>query len=301
MQLVTRLISSLEKVFPDKAGDTTISKAAVLKNEPFSFQVAYIIEDNENTLEPIYIRVETDLDESVVSEYSVGYVPVVRGNFWSSDDYFERKTPGLYPDMLLKRITNAPIFVDDNCWKKYVETGEKYQLSAVTDSFQSLWFTVNEDRQIFGWDTDATGNEYAEFLDEYISALKIFLKEMDLEDKILFHISDEPNEEFRNRPTRVLKISRETKTINAYMNCGANLDAIPEYCITVGMKEIFMAKKIIMIMPRDWNAGALRKILHGEITAKVPCSLFREHKDATIYTLNEATKCPIPEIRVYNK
>lgn len=109
------------------------------------------------------------------------------------------------------------------------------------------------------------------------------------------------NEEFANRATRVLKISRETKTINAYMNCGADLDAIPEYCITVGMKEMMLAKKVIMIMPRDWNAGALRKILHGEITAKVPCSLFRNHKDATIYTLAEATKCPIPEIRVYNK
>ena len=109
------------------------------------------------------------------------------------------------------------------------------------------------------------------------------------------------NEEFANRATRVLKISRETKTINAYMNCGADLDAIPEYCITVGMKEMMLAKKVIMIMPRDWNAGALRKILHGEITAKVPCSLFRNHKDATIYTLVEATKCPIPEIRVYNK
>ncbi|MBQ9977698.1 MAG: glucosamine-6-phosphate isomerase [Clostridia bacterium] len=109
------------------------------------------------------------------------------------------------------------------------------------------------------------------------------------------------NEEFANRATRVLKISRETKTINAYMNCGADLDAIPQYCITVGMKEMMLAKKVIMIMPRDWNAGALRKILHGEITAKVPCSLFRNHKDATIYTLVEATKCPIPEIRVYNK
>lgn len=109
------------------------------------------------------------------------------------------------------------------------------------------------------------------------------------------------NEEFANRPTRVLKISRETKTINAYMNCGADLNAIPEYCITVGMKEIMKAKKIIMIMPRDWNAGALRKILHGEITAKVPCSLFRNHPDATIYTIAEAVKCPIPEIRVYNK
>lgn len=109
------------------------------------------------------------------------------------------------------------------------------------------------------------------------------------------------NEEFANRPTRVLKITRETRTINAYMNCGADLNAIPEYCITVGMKEIFMAKKIIMIMPRDWNAAALRKILHGDITASIPCSLFRNHKDAKIYTIAEATKNPIPEIRVYNK
>ena len=108
-------------------------------------------------------------------------------------------------------------------------------------------------------------------------------------------------EEFLNRPTRVLKISRETRTINAYMNCGADLCAIPEYCITVGMKEMYMAKKVIMIMPRDWNAGALRKILHGEVTASVPCSLFQNHPDATVYTLTEATKCPIPEIRVYNK
>ena len=109
------------------------------------------------------------------------------------------------------------------------------------------------------------------------------------------------NEEFLNRPTRVLKISRETRTINAYMNCGADLNAIPEYCITVGMKEMFMARRVIMIMPRDWNAGALRKVLHGEITASVPCSLFRNHPNATIYTLTEATKSPIPEIRVYNK
>ena len=109
------------------------------------------------------------------------------------------------------------------------------------------------------------------------------------------------NEEFLNRPTRVLKISRETKTINAFMNCGANLDAIPEYCITVGMKEMFKAKKVIMCMPRDWNAGALRKVLHGEITCAVPCSLFRNHPDATLYAAAVATACPIPEIRVYNK
>ena len=58
---------------------------------------------------------------------------------------------------------------------------------------------------------------------------------------------DEPctNEEFKNRQTRVLEVSRETRTINGFMNAGGNFNAIPRYCITVGMKEMFMAKKNI--------------------------------------------------------
>lgn len=109
------------------------------------------------------------------------------------------------------------------------------------------------------------------------------------------------NEEFLNRETRVLEISPETKTINAYMNCAGDLNGIPKYCITVGMKEMFMADKVRMCMPRDWNAGALRKVLHGDITAKVPCSLFQLHKDAVLYAAEVALQSPIPEIRVYNK
>ncbi len=108
-------------------------------------------------------------------------------------------------------------------------------------------------------------------------------------------------EEFLARPTRVLEISNETKTINAFMNCAGDLNGIPKYCITVGMKEMFMAKKVRMCMPRDWNAGALRKVLHGEVTATVPCSLFQKHPDAMLYASEVALQSPVPEIRVYNK
>ncbi len=108
-------------------------------------------------------------------------------------------------------------------------------------------------------------------------------------------------EQFAARPTRALKIARETRTINAFMNTGANIEAIPADCITVGMKEIMHAKKVRMCMPRDWNAAALRKILHGPVTAFVPCSLFRNHPDAMIYASRVATACPVAEIRVYNK
>ena len=86
------------------------------------------------------------------------------------------------------------------------------------------------------------------------------------------------------------------------MNCGADMDAIPDNCITVGMKEIFAARKVRMCMPRDWNAAMLRKALHGEITCKVPVSLFQNHPDAKIYSTRQAaTTSVVPEIRIYNK
>lgn len=109
------------------------------------------------------------------------------------------------------------------------------------------------------------------------------------------------NEEFLRRPTRILKVSRETRTVNSFMNCGGDLDGIPKYCITVGMKEMFQAKRVRMCQPRDWNAGALRKILHGDITCRVPCSLFQNHPDAKLYAAKVALQSPVPEIRVYNK
>ena len=110
------------------------------------------------------------------------------------------------------------------------------------------------------------------------------------------------DEEFLERPTRVLRLARETKTINAYMNAGADLDAIPDHCITVGMKEINMARRIRMLMPRDWNAAMLRKALHGPVSCHVPVSLIQKHPDAKIYAIRLAATTPVvPEIRVYNK
>jgi glucosamine-6-phosphate deaminase len=110
------------------------------------------------------------------------------------------------------------------------------------------------------------------------------------------------NEEFLARKTRALAISRETKTINCFMNCGGDLEGIPKYCVTVGMQEMYRAKKVRMCMPRDWNAGALRKILHGDITCHVPCSLFRNHPDAKLYASRLACETQVvPEIRIYNK
>lgn len=46
--------------------------------------------------------------------------------------------------------------------------------------------------KIFGWETKASSNEYKQFLSQFATALKGFLKEEKLEKKVFIHISDEP-------------------------------------------------------------------------------------------------------------
>lgn len=50
-------------------------------------------------------------------------------------------------------------------------------------------------QQIFGWDTDASGEEYRSFLHQFLTALRGELRELGIDGKTYFHISDEPQME----------------------------------------------------------------------------------------------------------
>jgi len=49
-----------------------------------------------------------------------------------------------------------------------------------------------EYKKIFGWETDATGKEYKEFLSAFLPALKSVLVELGVFERSVFHLSDEP-------------------------------------------------------------------------------------------------------------
>jgi len=51
----------------------------------------------------------------------------------------------------------------------------------------------NQLKQIFGWETDASGAEYHDFLSQFLPKLIDFIKDNKLEDNCYFHISDEPH------------------------------------------------------------------------------------------------------------
>ncbi|MFD2115112.1 DUF4091 domain-containing protein [Paenibacillus yanchengensis] len=46
--------------------------------------------------------------------------------------------------------------------------------------------------KIFGWETDASGEDYRTFLDQFLPELVSFIKQKQLEQRVYFHVSDEP-------------------------------------------------------------------------------------------------------------
>jgi glucosamine-6-phosphate deaminase len=90
------------------------------------------------------------------------------------------------------------------------------------------------------------------------------------------------DEEFLERPTRVLAISRETRTINSNTALRGAIDRVPPYAITVGIKQIMAARKLRICLNRPWQSAVVRRILYGEVGAAFPASFARRHPNARI-------------------
>lgn len=103
------------------------------------------------------------------------------------------------------------------------------------------------------------------------------------------------NEEFVARSTRILSLSRETRTINA-VTVGGDITVIPRRCITVGMHEILASRRLRFYCNRPWQSGVVRRVLQGPITPVCPASFLRTHADASL-TLADYVAAP-PDIRL---
>lgn len=342
----TYLLNSLETVFYDSAlSSDNLDHIEIFENEAASFQVAFLAEyGSDKPLggnDTVEIKVETECEiKNIISVFAIDNVPAVRVGYSVSDDWFLRKTPGIYPDVLkshpnnfftaavgrfkafwininqeLNNLTPGEYeikiklfnrreekYIAENTvsftvnkgklpkqkikttnWmhydcisyfsktkpfsEKYYKVAKKYITAAAKNGQNMLLlpaFTppldtpVGEERQtvqlvnvalhngkytfdfsemkkfidiatecgieyfehchlytqwgaknapkiivsengkkkkLFGWHTDAHGSEYVCFLTEYLSALKRFLKENNLEERFFFHVSDEPTEQ----------------------------------------------------------------------------------------------------------
>ncbi|MBE6552633.1 MAG: DUF4091 domain-containing protein [Ruminococcaceae bacterium] len=76
--------------------------------------------------------------------------------------------------------------------------------------------------KIFGWETDACGEEYTHFLRSFVSALIEYFKGRGIDDKCYYHISDEPSmahlEAYKNAKAVIADLLKDYKIIDALSN-----------------------------------------------------------------------------------
>ncbi len=88
-------------------------------------------------------------------------------------------------------------------------------------------------------------------------------------------------EEFAALNTRVLPITRETRTVNAIGYQRGDLRGMPEWCITVGMRQILASKEIYIALSRDWQNGIMKHVFNDPPQAAIPASLLQKHPHVT--------------------
>lgn len=89
-------------------------------------------------------------------------------------------------------------------------------------------------------------------------------------------------EEFLAQKTRVLEITKETRTANAIGDFGGALEDMPHYCVTIGIYEIAHARKIRLGCFRNWHRAVVRRAAYGEATTDFPVSLLTNHPDINL-------------------
>lgn len=92
-----------------------------------------------------------------------------------------------------------------------------------------------------------------------------------------------------NSLTHVLKISDE-RTKNRFVSeFNYDKDHIPEYVISMGLRSILNAKRIIVIAKGKKKAQVIKKLKEGKIIDKYTCTQLLNHRDVSVYVDKDAS------------
>ena len=67
-----------------------------------------------------------------------------------------------------------------------------------------------------------------------------------------------------------------------------DISEVPTKAVTMGLKSIMNARKIVLIATGKNKAQAIYNLLKGPMTEEVPCSILQKHPDCTIYVDEDA-------------
>lgn len=96
---------------------------------------------------------------------------------------------------------------------------------------------------------------------------------------------NEPNTPF-DSTTHIVELEEGTRRDNARFF--ASLDEVPKYAITMGIKNIMNAKKILVVANGKNKAKAVYEMVKGEVNEKCPASILQKHNDVVLVVDEDA-------------
>ncbi|WZL73020.1 glucosamine-6-phosphate deaminase [Clostridiaceae bacterium 35-E11] len=97
---------------------------------------------------------------------------------------------------------------------------------------------------------------------------------------------NEPGTSFSSE-VHVVKLDENTRKANARFF--RSIDEVPTHSITMGIKNIMEAKKIMLLAFGSKKSKALYDMFYGEITENMPASILRTHPNITVVAEKEAS------------
>ncbi|MDR7238864.1 glucosamine-6-phosphate deaminase [Neobacillus drentensis] len=96
---------------------------------------------------------------------------------------------------------------------------------------------------------------------------------------------NEPGTSFQSK-THVVALDNSTRKANSRFF--DSIEQVPQHAITMGMETIFSSKEILLLVSGEGKAGALQRLLEGEILEEFPASILKKHPNITVIADNAA-------------
>ncbi len=86
------------------------------------------------------------------------------------------------------------------------------------------------------------------------------------------------------------KVTLTDSTIEANSRFFASRDEVPKEAVTMGIRTVMNARRLVLIALGEGKAEIIRKTVYGPVTEEVPASVLQLHPDAYIFADFEAAK-----------
>ncbi|SHH37713.1 glucosamine-6-phosphate deaminase [Virgibacillus chiguensis] len=98
---------------------------------------------------------------------------------------------------------------------------------------------------------------------------------------------NEPGTPFTSR-THIVQLDESTRQANARFFI--SLDEVPTQAITMGIETIMESEQIVLLVSGEGKAGALKRVVNGEVSEEFPASILQKHNNVIIIADEAACK-----------